>query len=150
MDIPYVIAIYCVGLVLMVAEAILPGMIVGLVGAALLVVAIVFAFIDHGPAIGFALLAVAAAVVPAIILWGLKRMALKTTLAASDGVVSFPEGYGHLVGAVGEAVTPLHPGGIANIDGKKYDVVTEGDMIDRGTRIKVVAVEGNRIVVKHC
>jgi membrane-bound serine protease (ClpP class) len=34
------------------------------------------------------------------------------------------------------------------IDGKKYDVVTRGDFLDKGTPVTVVAVDSNRIVVK--
>jgi membrane-bound serine protease (ClpP class) len=34
------------------------------------------------------------------------------------------------------------------IGGKRVDVVTEGGMIDPGTPLKVVAVEGMRVVVR--
>jgi membrane-bound serine protease (ClpP class) len=53
------------------------------------------------------------------------------------------------VGAEGEAVSPLRPSGIAHLNGKRYDVVTQGEMIDRGSRVKVIEVSGNRIVVKR-
>jgi membrane-bound serine protease (ClpP class) len=42
----------------------------------------------------------------------------------------------------------LRPSGTANINGQRVDVVTEGGLIERGTAVKVVAVEGSRIVVR--
>ena len=43
---------------------------------------------------------------------------------------------------------PLHPSGVVAIDGKKHDVVTEGGMAEKGDRVRVVKVEGNRVVGK--
>ena len=54
-----------------------------------------------------------------------------------------------LVGKEGVAQSDLRPAGVAIIDGERIDVVTEGGMIDAGARIKVVDVEGNRIVVRR-
>src|SRR5437867_4223838 len=48
----------------------------------------------------------------------------------------------------GVAHTPLRPSGTALINGKRVDVVTEGPFIERGAPVKVVAVEGVRIVVR--
>lgn len=53
-----------------------------------------------------------------------------------------------LVGATGVAQTTLRPAGMAEIAGKRLDVVAESDMIARGSSIQVIAVEGNRIVVR--
>jgi membrane-bound ClpP family serine protease len=35
------------------------------------------------------------------------------------------------------------------LNGKRYDVITRGEMVERGTRIHVIEVSGNRIVVKR-
>jgi len=53
-----------------------------------------------------------------------------------------------LVGAEGVAQTTLRPSGMAEIDGKRLDVVAESDMIERGSAIQVIAVEGSRIIVR--
>jgi membrane-bound serine protease (ClpP class) len=42
----------------------------------------------------------------------------------------------------------LRPSGAAVINDKRVDVVTEGPFIDRGTPVRVVAVEGMRVVVR--
>jgi membrane-bound ClpP family serine protease len=38
---------------------------------------------------------------------------------------------------------------MAFINGNRTDVITEGGLIDRGASIKVVAVEGLRVVVRE-
>ena len=49
----------------------------------------------------------------------------------------------------GVAKTQLRPSGTAIIDGERVDVVTEGNLIEPGTNLKVVAVEGMRVVVRE-
>jgi len=53
------------------------------------------------------------------------------------------------VGKVGTALTPLRPAGTAEVAGQRLDVVTEGEFIHSGMQIKVIKVEGTRIVVKE-
>jgi membrane-bound ClpP family serine protease len=53
-----------------------------------------------------------------------------------------------LLTAEGVAITTIELSGIANIKGNKVDVISEGEMISKNTRIKVISVKGNRIVVK--
>jgi membrane-bound serine protease (ClpP class) len=54
-----------------------------------------------------------------------------------------------LMGQTGEALTVLRPAGKARIDGRLYDVVSDGPYIDRGGAITVTHVSGNRIVVRQ-
>ncbi len=56
--------------------------------------------------------------------------------------------YAALVGKNGTAVTPLRPAGTARIGDDKYDVITEGMHVDPGSPIRVVRVEGDKIVVR--
>jgi len=42
----------------------------------------------------------------------------------------------------------LRPSGMAVIDGKRLDVVAESGMIAAGSAIKVIAVEGTRVIVR--
>jgi membrane-bound serine protease (ClpP class) len=43
----------------------------------------------------------------------------------------------------------LRPAGIADIDGARVDVVSDGSVIDAGAEIVVTQVDGNRIVVRR-
>jgi membrane-bound serine protease (ClpP class) len=54
-----------------------------------------------------------------------------------------------LIGRPGKAVTILRPAGKALIDDKYVDVVSDGPFIEQGAPIEVVAVQGNRIVVRQ-
>jgi membrane-bound serine protease (ClpP class) len=52
-----------------------------------------------------------------------------------------------LVGRIGKAATVLRPTGTIELEGERYDVVTEGEYIDSGTSVRVLYVQGNRVVV---
>lgn len=52
-----------------------------------------------------------------------------------------------LVGRVGRAATVLRPTGAMEIDGDRIDVVTEGEFVEAETPIRVLYVQGNRVVV---
>lgn len=54
-----------------------------------------------------------------------------------------------LIGATGRAVSDLRPGGIADVEGDRVDVVTEGDYIPAGTPVVVIRDDGYRRVVRH-
>ncbi|MCK9426011.1 MAG: nodulation protein NfeD [Ignavibacteriaceae bacterium] len=75
------------------------------------------------------------------------RLILSNENAAHDGFISHPSYY-NLLGETGEAFTTLRPAGTAIIKGERYDVVTAGDFIERGSQIKVIKVEGMRIIVQ--
>jgi membrane-bound serine protease (ClpP class) len=65
------------------------------------------------------------------------------------GYVSAPESDHRWLGRTGTALSPLRPAGIADIDGARVDVVSDGDFIEAGTPILVTRVDGNRIVVRR-
>ena len=52
-----------------------------------------------------------------------------------------------LLGAIGVAVTVLRPAGSVRFGDDFVDVVSDGGYVPAGTRVRVVEVEGNRIVV---
>lgn len=73
------------------------------------------------------------------------RLILKEVSTQADSAETNDLNY--FVGKVGMAHTPLRPAGIADLDGVRLNVVTEGDFIERGMPVRVVRVDGNRIVV---
>jgi len=78
-----------------------------------------------------------------------RRLILERGLAAAQGYASAPESDARLLGKRGRASSPLRPAGIADIDGRRVDVVSEGELIDAGRFIQVTRVDGNRIVVRE-
>ena len=57
--------------------------------------------------------------------------------------------YAALIGEIGKTLTPLRPAGITDFSGRRFDTVAEGVMIGAGEFVKVVLVQGNRIVVRQ-
>ncbi len=53
-----------------------------------------------------------------------------------------------LVRSIGVAITPLRPSGAVKIGDQRVDVVTAGDFIGTGVEVKVVKVEGTRVIVE--
>jgi len=53
-----------------------------------------------------------------------------------------------LIGKEGMATTPLRPSGMVEVNGKKLNAITRGEYVDSNTKIKIISVEGNKIVVE--
>ena len=77
-----------------------------------------------------------------------RRLVLETGMQTDLGYVSAPESDRQWLGRTGTALSPLRPAGIAEIDGARVDVVSDGGFIEAGTSILVTRVDGNRIVVR--
>jgi len=73
------------------------------------------------------------------------KIALDTDTAGYYSSVSYDD----LLGCEGITDTFLRPSGNIIINGKKYDAITEGEFINKGVKIKVILVEGNKIVIKE-
>ena len=75
-----------------------------------------------------------------------KKLVLQDENGSVEGFVS-GDGEGAKEGDAGRALTVLRPSGIAEIGGKRLDVVTRGEFIPEGEALRVEAVEGSRIIV---
>ncbi|OGK86518.1 MAG: hypothetical protein A2050_08725, partial [Candidatus Rokubacteria bacterium GWA2_73_35] len=78
-----------------------------------------------------------------------RRLVLETELTARGGFASAPEADRAWLGKRGTAASTLRPAGIADIEGERVDVVSDGEFIETGEPITVVRVDGNRIVVRR-
>lgn len=78
-----------------------------------------------------------------------RRLVLETELTAREGFASAPATDRAWLGKRGTAASTLRPAGIAEIEGERVDVVSDGEFIDEGEPIVVVRVDGNRIVVRR-
>lgn len=76
-----------------------------------------------------------------------KILILHETQKKEDGYIG-AEDLEYFVGAEGVALTVLRPSGTAEFNGIKMDVVSEGEFISQNTKVKIIKVEGRRIVVK--
>ncbi|HEY2838405.1 MAG TPA: NfeD family protein, partial [Pirellulales bacterium] len=53
-----------------------------------------------------------------------------------------------MVGRVGVAKSLMLPSGAIEVDGHTIDALTEGTSIEAGQRVRVIAVSGNRVLVR--
>lgn len=79
----------------------------------------------------------------------LSRSKLVLNEALSRDEPSDGEDLSYFVGRVGQTRTALRPAGIAEFDGVKLNVVSDGDFVDTQRFVRVERVEGNRIVVRE-
>jgi membrane-bound serine protease (ClpP class) len=76
-----------------------------------------------------------------------RRLVLAGATRADAGYVSAASETA-LIGATGAAATDLRPTGKAEFDGRRYDVVSEGDYVERGSAVRVVEASAGRLVVR--
>ena len=80
----------------------------------------------------------------------LKYLVLRTELGSDKGYNSAAkEDYSEYLGQTGVALTVLRPAGTAMIENKRLDVVSVGDFIDVDMPVRIVGVEGSKIVVEE-
>lgn len=146
-----VIVLIVAGMVLLMLETVLPGLVAGLAGLGCLIAAIAYAYLNIGTAVGhWVLIGVLAGLGIGVVLWlrffpdsriG-KRFVSETTIGGGEPPDTA------LVGRTGVARTALRPSGVVEIDGRRLDVVAEGAMIDAGTEVTVMSVDGLSITVR--
>jgi len=142
------------GLGLIVAEVFFPSFgILAVLATAAIVGSLVMAFQESNAA-GVRFLVATVVLVPLVIVLGFKlfpkspfgrRMVAGGLSFASQA--SLDQRDLALVGQDGTIEADCRPAGMARIDGRRVDVVTRGEWIEAGARVRVVEVQGNRVVV---
>ncbi len=145
------------GILLVLELLVIPGFgIAGILGLAAIAVAVIKIFPDGYQwvyVLGYT--TIFGAILTIILFWLLpnsrfmKLFALNTDLGNKDNLnYKKTLNFDQLLGKEGLATSDLRPAGLATIDNHRVDVVTEGDYISNGSKIKVIDVSGTRIVVK--
>lgn len=147
------IALQVLGMIVIVAEIFIPSLgLLSILAGGLLLYSLYLVFTSISFNAGMVLVGIDVVVMPIVLVLGLRALSassvsLHKKLSNSEGVVSQSEKKETWLDREGEAVTDLRPSGTAMIEGKRLDVVTDGEYVDAGTRIRVTGVSGNRIVV---
>ncbi|MFD1363014.1 NfeD family protein [Lentibacillus salinarum] len=149
------VVLLILGVGLIIAEFFLPGGIAGLLGLA----AIFGSLIMSGQDIGHMAMSISIALLATIIVSAIlfktiggnkgffRRLVLTDQTSTERGYVS-SENRMELIGMEGRTLTPLRPSGSALFGDERLDVVTEGGFIGKDQPVKVVRVEGVRVVVR--
>ena len=149
---------FVIGIGLMVLEAFMPGFgLPGISGIILEVVAVALTWMNHGPMAALGMTLIVLSILAIAISMSL-RSAANGKLSRSKLVLNDTEsneaGYRSIedldvfLGKEGVTTTVLRPTGMAEFDGVRLNVVSEGEFIQSGTRVQIVRVEGSRILVR--
>lgn len=152
------ILLFLVGIILLAVEVlVLPGFgIAGVVGIAALIISVVLATPSMEQAVMSLVLSLLGTIVFLILsfkflptrrVW--QKLVLGVKQETESGYVAPELSLNRFLGAEGVALTVLRPAGTAEINGERVDVVAEGNYIAANTPIKVVKVEGTRVVVRE-
>ena len=164
------VVIFSIGVLLVLGELFLhPGtMIPGLIGVLMIFGSLVWAMVDHWPGTpaiptseelrrpmmnlviallgGGVLMAVIAKFLPQTSIF--RRLVLATSSASGPAITVPVVNFELHAGDTGVAATTLRPSGKATFNGDAHDVITDGDFIREGTSVRVVSVDGMRVVVE--
>jgi len=160
--VPLIIILIAIGLFLVFLEIMLPsGGIIGLLATSAIISGLVIAFKEDSNA-GYGVLVFLIFALPAVISISFKwlpkspfgKLLILGTPKASDSELGTTdhictETYDHLLGQTGTAQTNLRPSGFALIADNRYTVTSRCQLIDAESILKVVAVEGNNIIVEQ-
>ena len=149
-----IVLLFIIGILFIGAEVIVPGGILGGVGALFMFAGCVLAFMRYD--VGGGLAAVAVALVVTILALTLEfKLLPKTKLgrrAFLDAeIAGSSSNYGaearDLIGKSAEALTPLSPTGYVRIDGNRYEAFSQSGRVDAGTELRVVGSDNFRLIV---
>ena len=142
------------GFMLLVIEMYIPGFgIAGITGTALMVVGIVIMEPSPLQALILALICVIllgiafSIAIHSISKGRLSRSKLVLNAALNREEPNESEDLSYFVGRVGKTHTALRPAGIAEIDGRRIDVITDGEFLPANTSVTVEQVQGLRVLV---
>jgi membrane-bound serine protease (ClpP class) len=146
-----VVILLVAGALLILLETVLPGLIAGIIGFCCIGIGLALAYMrfDFQTANTVLIIVVGAGIVGTIVYVKYFPESRAAQLFVSKRAIGeIGAENPSLVNQTGEALTKLRPSGTAVINGKRVDVVSEGAFIEPGQSVKVVAVEGLRVVVR--
>jgi membrane-bound serine protease (ClpP class) len=153
---PVYITCLLLGIVLLGAEIYVPGGVLGVLGAAFLVAAIIVGyrveiFQPHGGTISAIIILLTSTAGFLFWLHYFPHSPVGRRLSLQDDGKTFRGDNLHLsslMDAEGVTITTLRPAGEAKLNGERVDVIADGSFIEQGARVRVVNVNGNRVVVR--
>jgi membrane-bound ClpP family serine protease len=147
-----VISLILVGLFLIIAEIIfVPGTtLVGILGFIFLMLGVGLSFSYFGSETGWTIVGISAVVSGLIVYYSFKaniwgRFSLKSSIQSK---VNEGDLDSLIVGTEGIAVSALRPVGKATLGEKMYEVKTLGEYLDSGSRVRVIKIIMNQIIVE--
>lgn len=143
------------GVALLVVEIFVPGFgLPGISGLILVAVGIAITWVNYGAVAGLCVTVVALALAAVAISVSVRsaakgRIAKSSLFLKRETPPKENEEAEAFLNREGETVTVLNPVGIADFDGVRLNVLSEGTYIEKGKKIKVIQVDGAHIIVRE-
>ncbi len=149
-----IVSLAAVGVLLVFVELFVPGAIAGIAGALALLVSVALTYNEYGVDRGNIMLVCVIVFGAALLIWWMRSfsnsaLGRKWTLHSEVPNDPAQSAFFALADRTGTALTELRPAGTAMIGGARIDVIAESEMIERGAAIRVVRVEGKKVVVRR-
>lgn len=153
-----IVICFIAGMALLVVETFLPGIgLPGISGVILGLVSVGITLVQHGPVAAMCVLLVFIAMLTLAVSVSL-RSAAKGRLSKSRLILHEREsneaGYRSVedmqvfVGREGVCKSVLRPAGVAEFDGVRLNVMSEGGFVENGEPVRIVHVDGNNVIVR--
>lgn len=149
------VAFFLLGLLLLIVEIFVPGFgIFGIAGIISIIGSIIAASVSVKQALFSIVFSFIVSIIVLVLLFKrfsrssiFDRLVLYLKQDKTAGY-SAPVNQPEIVGKVGVTITPLHPAGTIQVEGNRIDVVSEGGYIDKNVNVRIVKVEGTRVIVR--
>ena len=151
-----IILLFAIGILLLVAEVLVPGGVLGAIGGLMMFGGCVLAFLDFG--VGGGLLAVVTALLLGLTAFWLELHVLPRTrigkraflTAEMTGVsAALDDSAKSLVGKPATALTMLSPSGYVRIDGHRYEAFCQSGQAPAGADLEVIGADSFRLIVSQ-
>ncbi len=153
-----IIICFLIGIGLLILEAFMPGFgAPGITGIVLEGITLVMVWFEHGPMATLAMLLIVLLVLAIAISTGLRSIAsgrlnksslVNTETESNEAGYRSVEDLAVFMDKEGTATSVLRPTGIADFDGVRLNVSSEGGFISAGTKVRIIKVEGSKILVR--
>ena len=143
------VLLFTIGLILLIVELFVIGAVIGIIGIILITLSIIILGDNILLMLGNVIVALILSIVEWVILVKIfNRKILKDSTNSEAGYRSHDD-RSHLVGKTAHTVTDLRPAGIITCDNDRIDAVSDGSFILRNRQVKILEVEGTRVVVRE-
>nr|WP_210618804.1 NfeD family protein [Mammaliicoccus lentus] len=150
------VLLFSIGVILVIIELFVVGAVIGILGF----IAIIGSFILVGDNLLIMGAIIAVALILTTIEWVIlvkgfnrkipffEKVILRDSTNKESGYTSHDD-RSHLIGKVCTTFTALRPSGIILVDDDRIDAVSDGNFIQKDQQVKIVQVEGTRVVVRE-
>ncbi|MCT1925964.1 serine protease [Staphylococcus pasteuri] len=150
------VILFAIGVLFVIIELFIVGAVIGIIGIILISISIVMLGNNLLLMLGNVIVALILSIIEWVVLVKifkknipfLDKVILKDSTNAESGFTSHDD-RSHLVGKTAQTVTDLRPAGIIKLDDERIDAVSDGTFILRNRQVKILEVEGTRVVVRE-